>query len=107
MLPLTQLTGTAIVTEALENLQAMAAGDPLNATDGAKGLAVLNRLIDSSTIAKGNVFTERIDTWTTVIGQQTYTIGVDPAGIQTATLTPADRPVRVTRANLLLFSGGP
>jgi hypothetical protein len=100
------LTGTALVTEALEEIVAMAAGDTLNATDGAKGLAVLNRLIDTANIGRGNVFTERIDTWTLTIGKQKYTIGVDPAEVLTPDLTPADRPIRLTRANLLLSSGG-
>jgi hypothetical protein len=69
----------------------------------ADGLVALNGLIDSATINRGFVFTERLDTWTLTIGKQTYTIGVDPAGMLTPDLVAA-RPVKLTRANLLLSS---
>jgi hypothetical protein len=97
------LTGTALVTEALEELRAMTAGDTLDATDGAKGLACLNRLIDTSNIGRGSILTERAEVRTLVIGQQSYTIGVDPDGGSADFATT--RPIRVTRANLLLTSG--
>lgn len=106
MLPVAQLTGTALVTEALEELRAATAGDTLDTTDGAKGLVALNRMIDTSNITRGNIMVERRDQWTLTIGKQTYTIGNDPAAIGTpADLTPADRPIRLVRANLLLTSG--
>lgn len=94
-----------LITDALVELGGViAAGDPLTTVDGAMGLRVLNRLIDSSNINRGNIFTERVDTWNTVIGQQQYTIGIDPAGLLTPNLN-AVRPIRLTRANLLLTSG--
>lgn len=94
-----------LITEALEEIVAITAGDPLNATDAAKGLTGLNRLIDTGNIGRGNIYAERIDTWTLTIGKQTYTIGVDPAGVLVPDFAAA-RPVRLTRANLLLPSGG-
>ena len=105
MLPVAQLTGTALVTEALEELRAMTAGDALDPVDGAKGLACLNRMIDTSNTAHGNIATERIDTWTLTIGKQKYTIGVDPNGVLVPDLTPADRPIRLSRCNWLFSSG--
>lgn len=104
MIPTSQLTGTALATEALEELGASTAGDTLDSTDGAKALSALNRLIDTTNITRGNIVTEQVDTWTMTIGQQDYTIGQDPNGV----LTPdfdAQRPVRVTRANLLMTTG--
>jgi len=98
------LAGTDLFIEALEEIGAISAGDPLTTNDAAKGLAVLNRMILSQSVNPGNIFTERIDTWPTVIGKQTYTIGVDPAGLLTPDLALA-RPIRLTRANLLMVSG--
>ncbi len=94
-----------LITESLEEITAITAGDPLNATDAAKGLTVLNRLIDTGNIGRGNIYTERIDQYTLTIGKQTYTIGVDPSGVATADLAGL-RPVRLTRCNLLLPSTG-
>lgn len=106
MIPAAQLTGTALVTEALEELRAMTAGDPLDTTDGAKGLACLNRLIDTSNITRSTILTERADVYTLTSGQQDYTIGSDPTGDTTPDFD-AVRPIEVTRANLLLTSTDP
>ena len=97
------VSASDLITEALEELRAMTAGDALNATDAAKGLSCLNRQIDTYNIGKGNLFAERLDTYTLTIGKQKYTVGTDPAGVLVADLT-GPRPVRLSRANLLLSS---
>lgn len=98
------LAANDLIIESLEELEAMTAGDPLNTTDGLKGLSVLNRLIDTGNAGRGNIYSQRTDTYTLTIGKQSYTIGVDASGVATADFTSV-RPVRITRANLLMISG--
>lgn len=93
-----------LITEALEEICAVTAGDDLTTVDGAKGLAVLNRLIASTNINRGNIFSIRSDVYTLVSGQQDYTIGVDPASLLTADLD-GPRPIRLTKMNLLMPAG--
>lgn len=90
-----------LIIDSLEEINAMTAGDPLNATDGAKGLTVLNRMIDTTNAGRGNISSERLDTYTLTIGKQNYSIGVDPSGAQTADLA-GPRPMGLSRVNLLL-----
>jgi hypothetical protein len=99
------LQAVDLITEALEEIGAIAAGDPLTTVDGAKGLAVLNRMILSSNNSRGAIVSERVDTYTLQTGVQNYTIGVDPAGILTSTFT-GPRPLGLSRVNLLMPSGG-
>lgn len=100
-----------LITDAMQELGALAAGEPLltptgaMTPDAAKGLATYNRMIDAVQISKGNIFTERADLYTLVIGQQAYTIGIDPTGVAMATF-PVVRPIRLSRVNVLLASGG-
>lgn len=100
-----------IVTDAMQEIGALAAGETLltltggMTNDAVKGLSGYNRLIDGTNIQRGNIFTERADLWTLIIGQQAYTIGIDPTGVLTATFA-AVRPVRISRVNVLLASGG-
>lgn len=93
-----------LIIDALEEIRIVTAGDTLVTADGAKGLAVLNRFVDGSNIHRGNIFTERIDSLTLQVGQQTYTIGIDPAAVLTPTFA-LPRPVRLSRCNLLLPGG--
>jgi hypothetical protein len=99
------LLASDLITEALEEIGAITAGDPLTTVDGAKGLAVLNRLILSTNINRGNIFSQRVDIYTLTNGKQNYTIGVDPAGILTSDLTGV-RPLGLSQVNLLMPSGG-
>ncbi|WP_180540128.1 hypothetical protein, partial [Nevskia soli] len=101
-----------IVTDAMQELGALAAGEPLLTVTGAltndatKGLATYNRFIDATNINRGNIFTERADLYTLTAGTQSYSIGIDPTGLTTATF-PVVRPVRLTRVNVLLPATGP
>lgn len=98
-------TGTALVTDALEEIGALAAGDVIPAGDGAKGLLALNRMIDSQGIDRAMIYTSRIDLLSLTGGKQKYTIGIDPSGGSSADFN-ITRPVRIDRANLLLTTGG-
>jgi hypothetical protein len=98
------MTAQDFIYDALRILGFMRAGQTNGPEVLADGLTTLNGMIDAQNIGRGNIFTERIDTWTLTIGKQTYTIGVDPAGILTPDLD-AVRPVRLVRANVLLSSG--
>ncbi len=100
------LTVLDLITEALEEIGASAAGEPLSTADQTKALAVLKRLVLSSNINRGNIATLRIDQWTLVSGQQTYTIGIDPAAVPVVANFVAVRPNKIERANVLLQAGG-
>ncbi len=93
-----------LITEALAEIVAVPAGDTPPAEDLATGLAVLKRMVDASNVHRGNIATERIDVWPLIAATQTYTIGVDPAGVLTPTFA-AVRPVRIERANIIIGSG--
>jgi hypothetical protein len=92
------MTGTSLVTDSLEELAAITPGDALTAPDAAKGLAVLNRMIDSMNIGRGNIFTSRIDTWVLTSNQQTYTVG--PTGVFVM-----PRPLGLSHMNLFIPGG--
>jgi|SRR6516225_1948196 hypothetical protein len=98
---MTTQTGTDLITDALVEIGAYAAGDPVSAADLATGLRYLNRLIDSSNAEKATIFTAQLDTLTMTPNKQSYTIGVDPAGAAAPDFVAA-RPVKITNANLLL-----
>lgn len=100
------LTVLDLITEALEEIGASAAGEPLTTDDQAKALAVLKRLVLSSNINRGNIATLRIDNWTLTNGKQKYTIGIDPAAAPIVADFVAVRPIRIERANVLLSAGG-
>ena len=61
---MTTQTGTDLITDALVEIGAYAAGDPVSAADLATGLRYLNRLIDSSNAEKATIFTAQLDTLT-------------------------------------------
>jgi hypothetical protein len=98
---MTTQTGLDLITDALVEIGAYAAGDTPSTADQATGLRYLNRLIDSSNAQKPTIYTAQLDTLTMTPNKQSYTIGVDPAGAATPDFVAA-RPVRITRANLLL-----
>ena len=64
-------------------------------------LAEENRMVGGWNLNPLMIFSERIDLWNTISQQQSYTIGKDPRGVNTADWD-GDRPNRIIRANLLL-----
>jgi hypothetical protein len=98
------LTVQDLITDALEELAAVPAGDTPATQDLVKGLAVLKRFVEASNLHRGNIKAIRRDTRTLTAGTQSYTIGIDPSGVLTATFA-AVRPIRIERASVLLTSG--
>lgn len=60
-----------------------------------------NRMIGGWNLSPLVVLGESIDLWDTIASQQSYTIGIDPSGTNTADW-PGERPLAIIRANLLL-----
>ncbi len=60
-----------------------------------------NRMIGSWNCAPLMILGPRIDLWSTIANQQSYTIGRDPSGTLAADWD-GERPQKITRANLLL-----
>lgn len=83
------ITSTALdlITGALRNINALEAGEPVQANDAADALQVLNDLIESLSTDKLFVFTsnQNILAWTP--GQYQYTIGNPVAGTFVGTVT--------------------
>ncbi len=73
-------------------------GRGISAEMQAEGIDILNELYDFWNIRAAAVFTERIETFTLIANQQSYTIG-------TGGEFDTDRPVRIEKANILLTSG--
>lgn len=86
-----------------EELLVINAGGSLSTNDQNSFVDRLKRLIDSMGIQKPLIFTERIDTLTLVANQQSYTIGIDPTGTNTANF-PIPRPTKVNRCRLFIDS---
>jgi hypothetical protein len=88
------------------SLRLIGAIPPGRAPSGAElveSLFVANSMLDAWSADRLAIFTSRYDLLTLVASQQSYTIGIDPAGIVTAQYS-IPRPVRITDANLLLSS---
>ena len=51
-----------LITDALQELGVAAAGEPLNSTDAAKGLAVLSRLIDTTNTGRAATYSPSAST---------------------------------------------
>jgi hypothetical protein len=100
---MTTQTGADLITDALCELSVYPAGDTVSAPDLATGLRYLNRLIDKSSAQRATIYASQYDLLTLTPAQQSYTIGVDPAGVATPNFATA-RPVRIERANLLITS---
>ena len=98
-------TATQLVTEALEEIQAISGGETLSAIDGAKALRVLNRMIEGQGIDRGLIYTSVIEQFPLAGGKQKYTMGKDPTSGSIADFDTM-RPVRIDSANVLLTSGG-
>lgn len=64
-------------------------------------LLTLNALIDELNSNEGAIFTVQPSLWTLSPSKTSYTIGIDPAGIQTADFATT-RPTRIEQAKLVL-----
>jgi hypothetical protein len=94
-------TGTSLITAALQEINAIAQGEAVPATDETFVLGKLNRLLDSWNLQQRYVFFVGHASYEFATSKQTYTIG--PSG---ADFT-APRPVRILRANLILVNQTP
>jgi hypothetical protein len=88
------------------SLRLIGAIQPGRAPTGAElveSMFVANSMLDAWSAEQLAVFTSRYDLLSLTANQQSYTIGIDPAGIVTAQYS-IPRPVRITDANLLISS---
>jgi hypothetical protein len=76
-------------------------GDELN--DSTEELV---RMLDSWDADHLNCFMTRLDTYSLVSQQQSYTIGIDPSGILTANFH-APRPTKIVNANVIFLTSPP
>lgn len=83
------ITVQSLITDALEELVAVPAGDTPGTADLAKGLAVLVRMVDASNANRGNIASMRYDAFTLQNGVAAYSIGIDPNGVLAPTLPTA------------------
>ena len=93
-----------LITDSLIEIDAIAADEPPNASDCALALRHLNAILEDAAIDRSKIHQTAIDTYTLTPGLNPHTIGVDPAGILTATLAYA-RPSKITRAFIVMGSG--
>lgn len=94
-------TGTALITDALTDINVLLPGQVPAADMLNIGMRYLNQMIDAWLIDRMKVFAIRPDIYNLVAGQQIYTIG--PAG---ANFTAA-RPEEIEDANILLTGTNP
>jgi hypothetical protein len=100
------MTAWDLIYRALREVGRIRPGVTPNPETLVDGLACFNGMVDAQNINRGNIFTERSDLYTLTIGQQAYTIGIDPTGQTTANFSVV-RPIRLTRVNVLLPATGP
>lgn len=81
-------------------------GRSLSQSEKTEYLAALVSLNDSWSADRLNIFTTTIVTLTFASYKQSYTIGIDPAGLLTADFAVA-RPAMIERANLISQVGSP
>lgn len=85
-----------------------AAGRGMTTSQKADALRALNDLLDSWNIDPLKIYTTNIQVFNLVANQQSYTMGIDPAGILTANFN-APRPDYISHINLIYqqSSGNP
>ncbi len=69
------------------------------------GQDCLNSLLDSWNAERLNVYAIKDEIFNLVVNKQSYTIGIDPAGLLTADFV-TDRPERIRNANIITNVGG-
>lgn len=97
-------TALDLITDALVEIGALAAGETPTAEDADLCRRRLNSLLDSLNIDRAAINKIAIDEYTLTAGHQPHTIGVDPAGVLTADFAQA-RPVAIVRAYIKTGSG--
>jgi hypothetical protein len=96
------MTTRDLLTDSLHELNVLAAGESLSASDAALMLGKLNRLLDNWNAERAAVYVDRFDSYTLVPSLSPHTIG--PTG---ATFTVTQRPVKIDGANLVLNTSTP
>jgi hypothetical protein len=95
------MTANDIIAAAMRRLGALTQGETPTAAESADALATLNDMLEAWSIDRLTVFTLASAQYTLTGGKQTYTIGIDPAGVLTADFN-AVRPARVSDARLIV-----
>lgn len=95
------MTANGIIASALRKLGVLYSGEPLNAEQAQQGLEALNDMLEAWSIDRLNVFTVSQNQYPLQGGKQTYTIGVDPAGVLVPDFA-APRPNRIEQAYIIL-----
>lgn len=95
----TAITGRELITEALEDITALAAGAVLDDTEATRALKKLTRLFDNWNAERAGVYASTQTTYTLVPSLQPHTIG--PTAF-TPTFTVTQRPVSIDAANLVI-----
>lgn len=91
-----------LIQAAAEEATLVDSGNSLSAAEQASAIDRLQRLIDASAIDRALIYGSSYSGLLSLTAlQQSYTIGIDPTGANTANFSIA-RPTKITRANLLL-----
>lgn len=99
-------TALDLITDALMEIGVQGSDSPEpDIGDAQLALRYLNRLLESSNLLPGSIFTVRQDDFVLTPLKQDYTIGVDPAGIVVADFQ-AVRPTRIESIVLQMSSVG-
>jgi hypothetical protein len=96
------VTARVLLTEALQDIRVLAAGEVLDDTEGTDALRKLTRLFDNWNAERAGVYASTFTTHTLVPDLQPHTIG--PSTF-TPTFTVTQRPVSIEWANIVVGSG--
>ena len=106
--PITVSTARDIIIDALKEIGAIGLGE----ADGVDnelmqdGLRMFQRMVRASNTNRSNIFTINIAQYVLTANKQSYSLGVDPDGIQTPDLI-GPRPQKIERGHLLLQNNPP
>jgi hypothetical protein len=91
------MTVLELITDSLAEIGVIASGEPVSADDAALALRHLNAILDDAAIDRSKIHQINVDSYTLTPSLNPHTIGVDPAGVLTATLAYV-RPSKILRA---------
>lgn len=91
------ITAQSIINKSLRLLGVLAAGETTTATEAEDSLYSLNSIIDSYAANPQYYFCTEAEQFTLALGQNTYTIGIDPGNPVPADFVAA-RPIRIVGA---------
>ena len=95
------LTAREMIRGALTEIGVLGPADTMEAEYANTGLYHLNLMLQSGNIASSQIFTTQFDEYQLTANKQSYTMGVDPAGVLTPDFV-APRPNKIKFANLFL-----